>query len=68
MAPQASLRYKLLPRKRETVMEGIQLADVDPIAYSADESIDFSWGGCVEVTDTGGRQLVPREPGMVSLE
>ncbi len=38
-----------------------------PIAYSADETIEFSWGGCVEVAERGGRQLVPREPRMVCV-
>jgi len=39
-----------------------------PIAYSADESIEFSWGGCVLVTDRGGEQLVDRRPGLVSIQ
>jgi Xaa-Pro aminopeptidase len=38
-----------------------------PIAYSADQSIEVSFGGCVAVTEEGGRQLVPRDPGIVSI-
>lgn len=38
-----------------------------PIARSADGRIQFSWGGCVLVTKTGGEQLVKRTPGMVSV-
>jgi len=38
-----------------------------PIAYSADGKIEYSWGGCVLVTEKGGEQLVRRTPGMVSI-
>jgi Xaa-Pro aminopeptidase len=38
-----------------------------PIAYSADRQFQFSWGGCVVVTERGVEQLVQRTPGMVSV-
>ncbi|HLQ35144.1 MAG TPA: hypothetical protein VK457_20855 [Chloroflexota bacterium] len=37
-----------------------------PIAYSADEQIEFSTGGSIVVTDMGGEQLVAREPRLIS--
>jgi Xaa-Pro dipeptidase len=38
-----------------------------PIASSADERIEVSWGGCVVVTESGGQQLAPRTPSIVSI-
>ena len=38
-----------------------------PIAYSDDWSIEFSWGGCIVITERGGEQLVKREPGLISI-
>lgn len=38
-----------------------------PIALDADERRQFSWGGCVVITATGGVPLVRRTPGMVSV-
>ena len=32
-----------------------------PLVYSADGGTQFTWGGCVVVTEKGGEQLVPRE-------
>jgi Xaa-Pro dipeptidase len=55
------------PELRELRLEKGNVWVWKPIAYSADETIEFSWGGCVEVTERGGRQLVPREPRMVCL-
>jgi hypothetical protein len=37
-------------------------------AFSADGATQFSWGGCVLVTDQGGVPLVPREVGMVTVQ
>jgi Xaa-Pro dipeptidase len=39
-----------------------------PTAFSADGATQFSWGGCVLVTDQGGVPLVPREVGMVTVQ
>ena len=39
-----------------------------PIAYSDDWSVEFSWGGCIVITEHGGEQLVAREPGLISIE
>jgi Xaa-Pro aminopeptidase len=38
-----------------------------PIAMSADGRIQFSWGGPVLVTDTGGEALFIRSHGMISI-
>ncbi|MBV9119869.1 MAG: M24 family metallopeptidase, partial [Chloroflexi bacterium] len=38
-----------------------------PIAYNADRSIQYSWGGCIAVTDHGAEQLVKREQGVVNI-
>jgi len=38
-----------------------------PIAYSADERIQHSWGGCIVITERGGEPLVRRAPGVVSV-
>jgi len=51
---------------RDVVIQAGNVWVWKPIAYSADKRIDFSWGGCVVVTDKGGQQLVERTPGMVS--
>jgi len=39
-----------------------------PTAYSADDKIHFSWGGCVVVTEKGGEQLVQRRPDLISIQ
>jgi len=39
-----------------------------PIALNADESLRFSWGGCVAVGEHGGEQLVKREQALISIE
>jgi hypothetical protein len=38
-----------------------------PIAMTADEKIQFSWGGPVIVTDRGCEALFKREHGMVAI-
>jgi hypothetical protein len=38
-----------------------------PLAMTADERIQFSWGGPLLVTDNGGELLVKRPHGMVSI-
>jgi hypothetical protein len=38
-----------------------------PIAMSADERIQFSWGGPVFVTDKGAEVLYKRSQGMISI-
>jgi hypothetical protein len=38
-----------------------------PIAMTADEKIQFSWGGPLIVTDKGCESLFQREHGMVSV-
>lgn len=54
-------------RVRDVRMEKGNVFVWKPIAMSADERIQFSWGGCVLVTEKGGEQLVKRTPGMVSI-
>ncbi len=39
-----------------------------PSAVSADGRIKFRWGGCVLVTEQGAEPLVPRTPGLVSIQ
>ncbi|MPZ13024.1 MAG: hypothetical protein GEU73_01125 [Chloroflexi bacterium] len=38
-----------------------------PYAMTADNRIEFVWGGDVVVTDQGGEVLFKRPPGMVSI-
>ena len=38
-----------------------------PIAMSADERIQFSWGGAVLLSDKGVEQLFKHEHGMVAI-
>jgi Xaa-Pro dipeptidase len=54
-------------RNRDLLIEKDCVFIVKPIAHSADETFDTSWGGCVVVTDKGGEPLVNRTPGMVSI-
>jgi len=39
-----------------------------PIAMSADEKIQYSWGGCIVITKNGAEQLVKRTPSLISLQ
>jgi Xaa-Pro aminopeptidase len=52
---------------RDVVIEKGNIWVWKPIAYSADDRIQFSWGGCVVVTDRGGEPLANRTHGMVSI-
>jgi Xaa-Pro dipeptidase len=54
-------------RNREVRLEAGNVFIVKPIALTADESFETSWGGCVLVTEKGGEPLVKRTPGMVSI-
>jgi len=54
-------------RNRAVRLEAGNVFIVKPIALSADESFETSWGGCVLVTEKGGEPLVKRTPGMVSI-
>jgi len=54
-------------RNREVRIERGNVFIWKPIAMSADEEIQFSWGGCVLVAEKGGEPLVRRTPGMVSI-
>lgn len=38
-----------------------------PVAQSADERINFVWGGCVRVTDRAGEVVFKRPHGMISI-
>jgi len=39
-----------------------------PYGMSADQRLQFAWGGCVVVTDRGGERLFKRPHGMVCVE
>jgi Xaa-Pro dipeptidase len=52
---------------RNVVMQEGNVFVSKPVAMSADEKIQYSWGGCVLLTATGGVQLVERAPGMISI-
>jgi len=54
-------------RNRAVRLEAGNVFIVKPIALTADESFETSWGGCVLVTEKGGEPLVKRTPGMVSI-
>lgn len=54
-------------RNREVRLEIGNVFIVKPIALTADESFETSWGGCVLVTEKGGEPLVRRKPEMVSV-
>jgi Xaa-Pro aminopeptidase len=54
-------------RNREVRLEAGNVFIVKPIALTADESFETSWGGCVLVTEKGGEPLAKRTPGMVSI-
>ncbi|MGH2397531.1 MAG: M24 family metallopeptidase, partial [bacterium] len=54
-------------RIREVRFEKSTIFVWKPIAMSADQKVQYSWGGCVVVTDKGGEQLVSRTPGMIEI-
>jgi Xaa-Pro dipeptidase len=54
-------------RVRDVVMQEGNVFVWKPIAKSSDDKIEYSWGGCVLVTEKGGVQLVQRTPGMISI-
>jgi Xaa-Pro aminopeptidase len=55
------------PAVRDVVVEKNTTFVWKPIAHNAERSIQFSWGGCVVVTERGAQQLVPRTPGLASI-
>ncbi len=55
-------------RSRDVVFERGNTFVWKPIASSADRKFQFSWGGCVVVTENGGQPLVQRNHGMVSIQ
>ncbi len=54
-------------RNRDVRLEKGNVFIVKPIALTADDSFETSWGGCVLITEKGGEPLVRRNPGMVSI-
>ncbi len=54
-------------RSRDVVFEQGNTFVWKPIASSADGQFQFSWGGCVAVTENGAQALVQRNHGMVAV-
>ncbi|HEX2386434.1 MAG TPA: M24 family metallopeptidase [Candidatus Binatia bacterium] len=55
-------------KTREVVVHEGNVFIWKPIAMSADEKIQYSWGGCIVITKTGAEQLVKRTPSLISLQ